>query len=161
MTHLMVQIGSSGKARCAERCGHRASAATRPAGRYDPPEAGFSGLPDSAAASLMMPGITALGAPCRKAGKPGEMCQYYLPLVLSRSILNLLILALFAQTSIRCKVLDNRANAIQTKPSPPFYGTKHLVQQNRSFSPPHAFFGSAVWRHPPALPLRTRGAPIQ
>ena len=80
MTHLMVQIGSSGKARCAAP-GHRASATTRPAGRYGPPEAGFSGLPDSVAASLMMAGITALGAPCRKAGKSGEMSHYYLPLV--------------------------------------------------------------------------------
>ena len=81
MADLMAQIGWSGKKRCAVRCGvsgKRRDAAGGPIwtteGRFFRP----SGL---RCASLMMRGITALGAPCRKAGKTGEMGHSCLSLV--------------------------------------------------------------------------------
>ena len=79
MTPLMVQIGSPGKAR--RDAGHRASAATQSGGPIWTTEGRVFRPSGQRCTSLMMPGITALGAPCRKAGKPGEKGHYCLPLV--------------------------------------------------------------------------------
>ena len=82
MTDLMGQTGSSGKARCAARCGasgKRCNAAGGPVWPIGDRVFRHSG---QRCASLLMLGITALGAPCRNAGKPGEMSHYCRPLVL-------------------------------------------------------------------------------
>ena len=76
MIHLMGQIGATGKERCAGRCG--ASDKRRDAAGGPIWPTGGRGFRPSGqrCTSLMMLGITALGAPCRKAGKPGEMDHY-------------------------------------------------------------------------------------
>ena len=82
MPLLMVQLGSSGKARCAARCGASGKRRNAAGGPIWTTEGRVFRPSGQRCTSLMMPGITALGAPCRKAGKPGEKGHYYLPLVL-------------------------------------------------------------------------------
>ena len=84
-THLMVQIGSSGKARCAAQCRTSGKRRNAVGGPMWPTEVRVFRLSGQRCASLMMPGITALRAPCRKAGKRGEIGRYWLPLVLPTS----------------------------------------------------------------------------
>ena len=76
MTHLMGQIGSSGKERCAVRCGVSDKRRDAPGGPIWPTEGRVLRLSGRRCASLMIPGITALGAPCRQTGEPGEMGHY-------------------------------------------------------------------------------------
>ncbi len=75
MTRFMGQTGLSGKQRCAVRC--------RVSDKHRDAPGGPVWRSGQRCSSLMMPGITALGAPCRKTGEPGEMGHYLCTLVLA------------------------------------------------------------------------------
>ena len=90
MTHFMGQTGSSGKERCAARCGVSGKHRDAPGGSVCPTEGQVLWPSGLRCASLMMPGITVLGAPCRKTAEPGEMGHYLCTLVLARSEINAL-----------------------------------------------------------------------
>ena len=63
------------------RCGVPDKHRDAPGGPVWPTEGQALRLSGQRCASLMMLGITVLGAPCRKAGEPGEMGHYPCTLV--------------------------------------------------------------------------------
>ncbi len=81
MTRFMGQTGSSGKERCAVRCGVSVKHRDAPGGLVWPTEGQVLRPSGQRCAALVMPSITALGAPCRKAAEPGETGHYPCTLV--------------------------------------------------------------------------------
>ena len=81
MTHFMGQTGLSGKERCAVRCGVSDKRRDAPGGPVWPTEGQVLRPSGQRCAALVMPGITALDAPCRKTAEPGEMSHYLCTLV--------------------------------------------------------------------------------
>jgi hypothetical protein len=81
MTHFMGQTGLSGKERCAVRCGVSDKHRDVPGGPVWSNEGQVLRTSGQRCASFVMPGIAALGAPCRKSGEPGEMDRYLCNLV--------------------------------------------------------------------------------